>query len=150
MALSPGQIVNSYEEESEAIMTRFSMNFDSSQIPVQYGNFGLLQAGNVTLQDPDDSEQFVRFNLLGGPGSSPEITRTFTKVQGIISISIFTKRNLGSRKGRVVADKIYPFFSRVTFNGITTESPTVVEVPPNNSWYQINMTIPYRWNRCLA
>lgn len=148
--LTEGQRINSYEEESEAIMSRFGAAFDSSIIPVQYGNFAVLKKGNTVLNDPDDCTQYIRFNLIGGPGSEPEITRTFTRVNGIISISIFTKRNLGSRKGRAVADMIYPIFSRVSFNGIVTEAPTLVEVPPDNSWYQMNLTIPYRWDRCLA
>lgn len=150
MALDPGQQVNSYTEEHEAIQTRFGANFDSALIPVQYGNHGLLKFGNETVNDPDDCEQFVRFNIIGGPGTEPEITRTFTRVFGVISIGIFSKRNTGTRKNRMVADMIYPIFSRVSFHGIVTEAPTVVDAAFNEGWYQTNMTIPYRWERCLT
>ncbi len=142
--------INTYAEEDEAIKSRFGRLFDSAIIPVQYGNIGLLKNGNKMLNDPDNCEQYVRFDIEGGPGSEPEITRTFSRNTGIISISIFTKHNLGSRKGKAVADMIFPIFSRVSFNGIRTGSPTLVEVPPNQGWYQMNMTIIYTWDRCLA
>ena len=150
MALDPGQIINTYEEEEEAIYTRFGTNFDTSEIPVQYGNFGILKHGNDVLLDPDECEMFVRFNLLGGPGESPEITRTFTRVLGIISISIFAKRNKGTRDAKKVADQIFPLFNRVSFHGIKTDAATVVTAGYQDSWYQINMTIPYRWERCIS
>ncbi len=143
-------IVNSYEEEHQAISERFDNAFDTNIIPVQYGNFGVLKKGTETLQTPDDTDQFVRFNIEGGPGESPEITRSFTRVRGFISIAIFTKKNIGSRKGRVVADTIFPLFNRVTFNGIKTEAASLVQAGCNDGWFQINMTIPYRWERCLT
>ncbi len=150
MPFEPGQIVNSYADEHQAISERFDENFDSSLIPIQFGNFGLLKKGNVTVSNPDDTDQFVRFNLIGGPGESPEITRSFTRVNGLISISIFTKKNLGSRKGRVVADTLFTLFNRVSFNGIRTEAATLVDAGFNDGRYQVNLTIPYRWERCLS
>lgn len=148
MTLFAGDQVNSYAQEHEAIQTRFGQMFDSSLIPVQYSNTGLLKKGSQILQDPDGCDQFVRLNLIGGPGEAIEITRNFSRVNGIISISIFTKRNLGSRKGREVADMVYPIFNRVTFFGIKTSAATLVEAVPDNSWYQINISIPYFWDRC--
>jgi hypothetical protein len=150
MALEPGQIVNSYEEEEEAIMTRFGTNFDTSMVPVQYGNFGLYKKGNEVLQNPDDSDLWIRFNIIGGPGESPEITRSFTRVNGLIAITIFTQRGQGSRDAKRVADELFPLFNRVSFNGIKTDAASLVIGGYQDSWYQVNLTIPYRWERCLT
>lgn len=148
--MQPDVRVNSYAEEHEAIQTRFGRMFDSAIVPVKYGNHGLLKHGTVTFNDPDDCEQYVQFQISSSFGSSPEITRVFTRNVGIININIFTKRNLGERKGRAVADMIFPIFARVSFNGIQTQAPTLAEVPFNEGWYQINITIPYQWDRCLV
>ena len=149
MTIIQGQMINSYTEEGEAITQRFSELFDNSVIPVQFGNRSLIINGTRTFTNPDDCDTWVRFEIQRTAGSADEITRTYSTMRGFISINIFAKVNKGTRTTAQIADMIYPIFNRVSFNGIITEVPQLQDLPPNQGWYQVNVTIPYRWYRCV-
>jgi hypothetical protein len=70
-------------------------------------------------------------------------------VNGQILITIFTRMDVGSDIGRDVADDLFSIFNAVVFHGITTGAVSLIEVPPNNGWYQLNFSVPYRWQRCI-
>lgn len=148
--LATNQQVRTFSEEREAIETRFSQMFDTLITPVQYGNLSVLKKGNQSIPTPYKGNQFVKLNLIGGASEQKEITRSITNINGLININVHTSQDLGSQPARTLVDEIFPIFNAVSFNGITCGPATVRELPPNNSWYTINISIPYVWYHCIT
>jgi hypothetical protein len=147
--LATNQQVRTFSEEREAIETRFGNLFDTFTTPVQYGNLTILKKGNQSIPTPYKGDAFVRLNLIGGQSQQQEIGRNITTINGNISITVFVAQDIGSQKARSLVDEIFPIFNAVSFNGITTGPATVRELPPNNGWYPINLTISYVWYHCI-
>ena len=147
--LLPAQQVRTFTEEREAIETRFANWFNTADTPVQYGNMASLKKGLQSIPAPYTGPKWVRLSLQGGTSAQQEVNRNITTMRGLISINIFTLQNLGSNLAREIADEIFPIFNAVAFNGITTGPASVIELPPNNGRYNLTMTIPYTWYRCI-
>lgn len=147
--LATAQQVRTFSEEREAIETRFGNLFDTLNTPVQYGNLTILKKGSQSIPTPYKGPQFVRVNLIGGTSEQREVNRNITTINGIINIGVFTAQDLGSQPARTIVDEIFPIFNATKFNGITTGPATVRELPPNNGWYNINISIPYVWYHCI-
>jgi hypothetical protein len=148
--LTTNQQVRSFSEEREAIETRFSQMFDTFTTPVRYGNLTSLKKGNETIPTPYKGKQFIQLNMLGGASEQREVTRSITNINGLININVFTAQDLGSQPARTLVDQIFPIFNAVSFNGITCGPATVRELPPNNGWYNMNISIPYVWYHCIT
>lgn len=146
--LQDSDLVRSFSQEREAIETRFVNSFDTSIVPVQYGNVSILKKGTQSIPTPYKGDAFVRLNLIGGLSEQREVLRSITNVNGQISITVLTAQDLGSQLARGLVDQIFPIFNAVNFNGITTGPATVRELPPNSGWYSINISIPYVWYYC--
>lgn len=147
--LDAAQPVRSFSEGREAIETRFSNLFDTFTTPVQYGNVAILKKGNQILPTPFTGDAYVRINLLGGFSQQQEVTRNITTINGIININVFTGQDIGTQLANNIVDEIFPIYNAVSFNGITTGAATVRELPPNNGWYNMNISIPYKWYYCI-
>ena len=148
--LTTNQQVRTFSEEREAIETRFGHMFDTLTTPVQYGNLTILKKGNVSIPTPYKGVQFVRLSLIGGTSVQQEVGRKITTINGTININVYTAQDSGTQLARTVVDEIFPIFNAVVFNGITTGPATVRELPPNNGWYNINISIPYVWYHCIS
>lgn len=147
--LSTTDQINTFEQEREAIESRFSQMFDTSIVPVQYGNVSVLKKGTMSVATPYKGPEFVRLNIIGGPATQQEVLRNFTTISGIIKIGVFVGELSGSNRARQIADQIWPIFNAVKFNGITTGPMSTRELPPNNGWYNLDMQCEYTWYRCL-
>lgn len=147
--LTTNQQIRTFSEEREAIETRLFNMFDTFTTPVQFGNVAVLKQGNQSIPTPYKGPAFVRINLIGGVNRQREVNRNVTPINGIINISVFTSQDTGTQLSRSIIDAIFPIFNAVTFNGITTDAASVRELPPNNGWYQMNISIPYSWYYCI-
>jgi hypothetical protein len=147
--IQDNELVRTFSQEREAIETRFVNRFDTTQTPVQYGNVNVLKQGMQSIPTPYRGRAFVRLNIVGGDREQPEVTRSITRINGTLNIGVFTQQDLGSQLARSLVDEIFPIFNAVVFNGITTGPATVRELPPNNGWYVMNVSIPYVWYRCI-
>ncbi len=147
--LQANQQVRTYSEEREAIETRFGDQFNTTETPVQYGNLAILKQGPLSIPSPYKGDAFVRLNLIGTPSRQQEVNRNITTMGGLLSITIFTAQDLGTQLARSIADEIFPIFNAVVFNGITTGPLSIRELSPNNGWYQLNLSTPYTWYRCI-
>jgi len=148
--LDTAQQIRSFSEEREAIETRFGTMFDTFTTPVQYGNVTVLKKGNVSIPTPYKGIQFVRLSLIGGTSQQQEVGRNITTINGTINVNVFTAQDIGSQPARDLVDQIFPIFNAVSFNGITTGAATVRELPPVNGWYQMNISVPYKWYHCIV
>lgn len=142
--------VQTFVEEREAIEHRFREMFDYPECPIEYGNVGTRINDSSSTSTPYKKKQFVRLNIIGGQVSTREVNRISTNVNGFININIFTAQNTGTQTALEIADKIYDIFNMVTFNGIMCEWASRTVVPPNNGWYVLNISIPYKWQRCAS
>lgn len=147
--LTDNQQIRTFSEEREAIETRFGNLFDTFTTPVQYGNLSILKKGNQSIPTPYKGDAFVRLQMIGGPTQQQEVNRNITTINGNISVTIFVAQDLGTQSARTLLDEVFPIFNATKFNGITTGPATVRELPPNNGWYSINLSIPYKWYHCI-
>jgi hypothetical protein len=143
------ETVRSFSQERAVIETRFDQLFDSFSYPVQYGNVTILKKGYESIPTPYRGPAFVRIDLTGGFSQQQEVSRTMTTINGLININVFTAQHVGSTLAKEIVDKIFPIFNAQTFNGITTGVSSVRELPPNNGWFNINISTPYRWYWCI-
>jgi len=142
------ETVRNFSEERTAIELRFETFFDSFIVPVQYGNVSILKKGYESIPTPYQGSAFVRLDIVGGFSQQQEISRLITTINGLISINVFTKQDIGTTTAKEIVDKIFPIFNAQVFNGITTGASSVRVLPPNNGWYNVNITTPYRWYYC--
>lgn len=144
------QQVRTFQEAREAIETRFTTMFDTAKTPVQFSNMTLLKKGNESVRTPFVGPTWVRLNLIGGQSVQQEVTRAITTINGIINIGVFSTQDIGAKLVIDIVDEIFPIFNAQVFNGIRTDAATIREIPPNNGWYQMNITVPYKWYRCVG
>ena len=144
------QQVRTFQEAREAVETRFTTMFDTLSTPVQFSNMTLLKKGNEGVRTPFTGPTWVRLNLIGGQSVQQEVTRAITTINGIINIGVFSTQDIGAKMVIDIVDEIFPIFNAVVFNGIRTGAANVREIPPNNGWYQMNITVPYKWYRAVG
>ena len=148
--LDSNDLVQTFTQEREAIETRFQNLFDSTTCPVQYGNLDYRVTDTGSTSKPSKTDRFVQLEVIGGAVSTNEITRTITNVSGIINVNIFTAKGTGTRPALEIADQVFEIFNMAVFNGINCAWASRTVVPPNNGWYQLNISIPYSWQRCIG
>jgi hypothetical protein len=148
--LLPDQQIETFAEERQAIETRFAQLFDSTQTPVQYGNVNVLKQGVQSIVQPFKVPAYVQLRLVGGPSEQQEVNRNITTINGLININVYASKESGSQLARTIADSVWPIYNATRFNGITTGAASLRELPITDGWYTLNLSIPYRWQRCIT
>jgi hypothetical protein len=90
---------------------------------------------------PTIGQSYVILNVL--PGEDQSSTVQSYKQIGLVIIQIFTPVDVGTAVARGYADTLAGIFRRVTQSGINFRMPTFTQVGERDSWYQINVSIPY-------
>lgn len=148
--LQDTDLVQSFSQAREAIEGRLSAVWDMNFCPVQFGNTGILTKDTSNLNKPSKTPQWISHNIIGGAVFTNEVTNSITNVTGFININIFTDTNIGSDAALKIADQLFNIYNQAVFNGIQCAWASLRVAPPNNGWYQVNISIPYTWQRCLG
>ena len=67
---------------------------------------------------------------------------------GYLMVSVFTPINEGSRPALALADLIATLFERWTSGDLTYFVARVARVGQYQEWYQVNVLIPFKYDRC--
>ena len=126
------------------------MSFSTSQIAIE-NTFATgftacaIKYENVEFE-PIQHVSFAELKIVDFSSHQAEITGGTTAIHrstGIIIINIYTSKGIGTRTGRVLADKAATVFRRQTFNGITCRSPVVRNAGEVEEWYVVRVLCPF-------
>ena len=124
------------------------MSFKTAQISIEKKFATGFTACRISYQNVDFKsdlyETFAELQIADGEalrktiGPNPLIRST-----GVISVNIYTPRNIGSVTGRALADMAAAVFRDAVFDSITCRSPVVRNVGSLNGRYVVNMTVGF-------
>lgn len=141
-------MITTFQEERQAIETRFNNCFDNSIVPVQYDNVSFLKNGDNVLSDSSKTNEWVRLSIIGADSTMQEVGSTRTRFTGLIVNNVFVRENTGSNKARMIADELFNVFHGANFEGIQCYSTTITQTPPSEGWFQMTLETEYYWDRC--
>lgn len=113
-----------------------------NDIPIAWDN---VPNGPALQAAIDDKEPWIRLtiqhgdSLTAGIGSSPCVRRT-----GLIMCQVFTDERIGSATAHQVATSLAQRLEYWQQGQLSTQASSVRRVGPQDSWYQINVTTPFR------
>lgn len=69
-----------------------------------------------------------------------------TRTTGMLFIQLFAPRNTGTDSGLIVAEKLAEHVQFYSIGGLELQASSVIEVPNNPDFYQVNVHTPYTVN----
>jgi len=139
-----------FEEKRIAIEGKFLTDFDSSVIPVQFGNNSGLIKGTKTIQQ-DKAKEFVRLSILDLDNTPTRIGNSgcaTDRVIGQVVINIFVRENTGEKRINEIVDLIFPIFNKYSDQNILFRNTVVTGLPQESGWHQKVLSIEYQWDKC--
>ena len=122
-----------FADEQLAIESRFAANFTACSIKYQNVDF-----------NPDEHDLYVDLQIKNGPAFLASIGPSpLHRSIGVISVNVFTRHNIGTKTGRVIADKAAAIFRLQSFSGITCEAANVTNMGEREGRYLVNMTVAF-------
>lgn len=96
--------------------------------------------------DPhEDAKTWARFSVKPGPSNLAELgdVRTYRTV-GVAIASLYQPVETGDDEIQQIAKTIVPLFRGLTAGGVKYLVPSVTVVGRDRSWWQVNVTCPFR------
>ncbi len=128
----------SFETERQAIQGRFY---------TQWGNRTQVAYDNERFDFPSQ-DAWVRLTILNGTGLRRNIgdNAQIYRYPGIIEVQIFIPIGEGTDEIRLHADEVVNIFRNARFSGIVCDTSSVTRVGPaqGGSWFQVNVSTPFR------
>lgn len=112
----------SYKDETIAIESRFAAAF--TVCAVKYSNVDFT---------PTAKTAWAELIVVVGDSFHAEVGTSLHRNVGIISVNIYEPRGTGTADGKYKADLAAAVFRSQQFNGITCQSPKVVQVGRSRS-----------------
>jgi hypothetical protein len=104
----------------------------------------ITEYDNVKTEHPKDGI-WARVNIRPSVTSQTEIGNPVTfRTLGVMIVQLFAPFDTGDRDLLVLADKIVTVFRRVTADGVTYRTPTVLSIGRNKEWWQVNVNCPFQ------
>jgi hypothetical protein len=124
----------SFAQAQLDIESRFYSNFTAC--PVKYENVDY---------DPQPGVSYAEIYVVESDNRRSDIgtNNPLHRTDGIISVNVYTKKYIGSKTGRTLADTAAAVFRDAKFSGITCLSPLVRNVGESGDWFVVNMTCPF-------
>ena len=132
----------SYAGERNAIVGRFNSHWNA-RTPVAWPNWGFTVP---------DRGAWVRLAILNGDATQRSIGNPGANVHrhvGVITVQVFVPIDSGTHTARDLADDAAAIFRNQRFDGIRCDVPSVREVGPDDIWFQVNMSCPFRRDELL-
>ena len=101
--------------------------------------------------EPVKDVSFARLTIRNGDGQQLTMgsNRSYRQ-RGLILIEIFTPAGKGTGESDRLVDAATIIFRGVTFGGITTFAPEVINNPTTEAdWYKVDINFPYKWDEQL-
>lgn len=122
----------SYFQEKLDIEEAFK-TFWGNETPIVFGNGANNNSGThirLSIQNGDARQVSM--------GSNPAF-----RYPGVVSVQIFTRKNIGEAVALKLADKIDEFFRNKVINRIQFKVPQILRVPTDSEWFQIIVSIHF-------
>lgn len=124
----------SFAQAQMDIETRFYQNFTAC--PVKYENVDY---------DPQPGTSYAEIYVVESDNRRADIgtNNPLHRTLGLISVNVYTKKFIGSKTGRTLADTAADVFRDASFSNITCRSPLVRNVGEVGDWFVVNMTCEF-------
>jgi len=132
----------SYADARDAICGRFDAHW-AGRTPVTWPNHGFAVPSatpwvRLTIVDGE-----ARQASMGNPGAN------LHRHAGVIMVQVFVSIDSGTRTARELADQAAEIFRNQRFDDIRCDVPSVREIGPDDVWFQVNMSCPFRRDELL-
>ncbi len=134
-----------FAEANRYITALLQDNIGSTVDEVEYENF---QSGESALEN-SNVDSWARLSILPGTsvqGSLGQVDNRLYRNTGLVVIQVFIKRGIWTKTAYDAADAIAAIYRGKTDNGIIYGAASVSAVGPSGGWFQVNVTVPYRWD----
>lgn len=125
-----------YEQQRIDIESRFNSAWGVTT-PIAWQNVGFT---------PPTSGSWVRLSILNGDSNQISVGSTagLYRNAGVISISVFTEANQGTKAGLTLADQAAAVFRGAFFgSGIKCRSPRITDLGLEGKYYRHEVSIPF-------
>ncbi|MCC7173125.1 MAG: hypothetical protein IT459_21935 [Planctomycetes bacterium] len=103
-----------------------------------------VQHDNQAFQ-PTDGQAWLRFSVRGVGGDALDIASVSAyRSAGVATAQVFTPVERGDGDALALADQVVAAFRGVTDHGVAFLAPTVKPIGASDSWWQVNVSIPWR------
>lgn len=128
------------------------MSFDTERLDIenrfktQWGSTTPVCWGNVAF-DPTGKPEWVRLSIITGMSEEASVgtpTQPFYRHRGLIVVGIFVPLNAGESRARVLAQQAGDIFKSQKFSNILCHAPYLTVVGESGSYFQVNVTTPYK------
>ena len=135
-----------FADANRRITALFQDNIGTTVEAVEYENY---QEGNEALEN-SNVDTWARFTIQPGASvqasfNDPSDNRQYRNI-GLVTVQIFQRRGQWTKVAYDAADAVAAIFRGVTDNGIVYGAASVSVVGPSGGWFQVNVTVPYRWD----
>lgn len=124
---------------ANVIRTRYQSLIEQAQsLPTQYDNH------NYT--PPASPSKWARATVLPGESRKVSIGTPGSdrfRTPGLFVVQVFTPIGQGDNQGLTLAEAIKEAFQSITVSGVVFQTPYIVNVGRDDSWWQINVNCPY-------
>jgi hypothetical protein len=102
------------------------------------------------LEANDSVQVYARVTVIpvdSTQASLGDSTSRHERHVGLLEVQLFGRRGQWTKPLLDAADAVSAAFRGVTDNGVIFETPQIVKLGARSqTWYQLNVTIPYRWD----
>lgn len=87
---------------------------------------------------------WVRVNILNSNSRQVSMgDAPYFRYRGLLIFQVFTKPNIGSGRSVAIVDQLSSLFRGKRIGTLTFDSPMLEKIGEQDSWYQVNLTIPF-------
>lgn len=102
-------------------------------------------AGPAVEAAQANNTPWIRFTMQPSATVNASITdKPCPRRAGLLFMQIFTDRNIGSRPAKIVASSLVEHWENITLGNIRLLEATEQYSGPDDNYYQLNLTVPYR------
>lgn len=114
-----------------------------SGFAAEWGVITPVEYQNVQL-DTSAVNEYVSLTIQEGDASQASLGESGDFViNGVVIIAVFTKRDIGTKRSKEIADLIADYFRAKKLTTVRFQVPRGVSVPNKTNWFQYNVTVPF-------
>lgn len=123
--------------ESAAKAIRQQLHDHYSRTPVAWPNASF---------EPPGRDPWIRLTILGGDGRQVATAGQRIRRTGVVVVQVFVPRGSGDGKAWSIAEEVAAIFEASTISGIRFGAAGTEEVGTQDSWFQINVRVPFDYD----
>ena len=108
---------------------------------------------NVPFDPPDvgvesnESNEWVRISILPGQTTQASLASSRRwRTTGVVVVQCFIAKGIDNELALQLADDVVTAFRGAVAGVVTLMAPSIQRVGPRGSWYELNVTTPFRYD----